>query len=66
MVNYIIKEKKAEYVGYWNDNILTEYYKSDNGNLVGFKHNDGHRWRTKDTALIVDFFKKINNKISSK
>ena len=61
LVNYIIKDKKAEYVGYWNDNILTEYYKSDNGNLVWFKHNDGHRWRTKDTALIVDFFKKINN-----
>ena len=66
LVNYIIKDRKAEYVGYWNDNILAEYYKSDNGNLVWFKHNDGHRWRTKDTALIVDFFKKINNKISSK
>ena len=57
LVNYIIKEKKAKYVGYWNDNILTEYYKSDKGNLVWFKHNDGHRWRTIDTELIVSFFK---------
>ena len=60
LVNYIIKEKKAEYVGYWNDNIQTEYYKSDKGNLVWFKHNDSHRWRTRDTELIANFFKKSN------
>ena len=58
LVNHIIKEKKAKYIGYWNDNILTEYYKSRKGNLVWFTHNDGHRWRTRDTKLIIDFFKK--------
>ena len=36
LVNHIIKEKKAKYIGYWNDNILTEYYKSRKGNLVWF------------------------------
>ena len=35
--------------------ILTNIRK---GNLVWFTHNDGHRWRTRDTKLIIDFFKK--------
>ena len=60
LVDFIIKEKEAKYLGYWNDNIFTAYYKSKEGDLVWFVHDDGHRWRTRDTELIADFFKKSN------
>ena len=59
LVDYIINEKEAKYLGYWNNNILTKHYKSDKGDLIWFTHNDGHRWRTKDTQMIFDFFKEI-------
>ena len=39
--------------------MLTKHYKSDEGDLIWFTHNDVHRWRTKDTQMIFDFFKEI-------
>ena len=56
IVNYIIKKRKANHLGYWKGNIDTKHYASKNGDIIWFTHPDGHRWRTIDTKLIADFF----------
>ena len=57
LIEGITKNRNSTLSGVWQNWKNTRLYKSSQGDLVWYVHPEGHRWRTQDTALLVDFFK---------
>lgn len=57
LVMKIVDERASQPPKQWKDVTTSQHYVSPKGDLVWYVHSQGHRWRTKDTSLVVDFFK---------
>jgi polyhydroxybutyrate depolymerase len=57
LVMKILTERASNRPKPWNNIDGANLYESKKGDVVWYLHADGHRWRTKDTQLVADFFK---------
>ena len=57
LVMNILTERASNRPKPWNNIDGANLYESKKGDVVWYLHTDGHRWRTKDTQLVADFFK---------